>query len=274
MRMMAKKAHGSKQKKRIVTNTSPVDKYIDLIGRQIVQRNYTEVVAACERLLSYLSPYAQQRAAVLAYLGTAQSMLQDFSQSYDAFTQALALEPKNADLWYNRSMASRFTMRFGQALRDIERAIELNMSSELAEKLDEALQISLHLAEESIKLRGPGFTLDQLIQQENLFQQGLRCIEAGKYDEAGQAFHASIALGDCLPQPWGNLGICLTMQERYDEAEVALKRALEIDPEYTIAKKHLAELNTSRRIGPPALVELNEPFKNSKLKQSITFLKE
>ncbi len=31
-------------------------------------------------------------------------------------------------------------------------------------------------------------------------------------------------MGDCLPQPWGNLGICLMMQERYDEAEAALKR--------------------------------------------------
>ncbi|GHO79920.1 hypothetical protein KSD_76910 [Ktedonobacter sp. SOSP1-85] len=50
-------------------------------------------------------------------------MLQNFPQNYDAFIQALTLEPKNAKLWYNQSMASRFTMRFGQALRDIERAI-------------------------------------------------------------------------------------------------------------------------------------------------------
>ncbi|GCE18577.1 tetratricopeptide repeat protein [Dictyobacter kobayashii] len=272
---MAKKIHTSKQKKqRIVTTTSPVDKYLDLIRRQIVQRHYTEAVAECERLLRYLSPYAQQRADVLALLGTAQSMLQNFPQSFEAFTQALALEPKNADFWYNRSMASRFTVRFGQALRDIERAIELNTNSELVEKLDKALQITLQLVEESLKMRGPDFTLEQLIQQENFFQQGLKCIEAGKYEEAGQAFQASIALGDCLPQPWGNLGICLMVQERYDEAEVALKRALEIDPGYTMAKKHLAELNTSRRIGPPAQVEVNEPFKNSKLRQSITFLKE
>ena len=271
---MTKKTHASKQKKCIVTHTTSADRYLDLIRSQIVRSNYAEAVMECKRLLSYLSPYAQQRATVLALLGTAQGMLQNFPQSYEAFTQALALEPQNADLWFNRSMASRFTMRFGQALRDIERAIELNTSSELAEKLDEALQISLHLAEESMKLRGPDFTLDQLIQQENFFQQGLICIEAGKYEEAGQAFQASIALGDCLPQPWGNLGICLMMQECYDEAEVALQRALEIDPAYTMAKNNLAELRTSRRTGSPALVELKEPFKNSKLTQSITFLKE
>jgi len=164
-------------------------------------------------------------------------MLQNFLQSYEALTEALALEPNNAELWYNRSTASRFTLRLGQALRDIERAIELNTRSELTEKFDEELQFSRKLAEESIKLRGPNFTLNQLVEQENLFQQGLRLMEAGKWEEAGQAFQASIDMGDCLPQPWGNLGICLIMQERYDEAQAALKRALVIDPKYTIAKQ-------------------------------------
>jgi len=268
------KKHASKKKKRIITNVSPVDKQLDLIGHQIVQGNYAEAITTCEHLLKYLPQHAQQRADVLAQLGTAQGMLQNFPQSYDAFTQALTLEPKNAELWYNRSMASRFTMRFGQAVRDIERAIELNTRSELTAQFNEALQFSRQLAEKSIKLRGPGFTVDQLIEQENLFQQGLLLMESGKKEEAGQAFQASIAMGDCLPQPWGNLGICLMMQERYDEAEVALKRALEIDPDYAIAKSNLVVLRTSRRTGPPVLVKLNEPFKSSNLNQSITFIKE
>ena len=130
------------------------------------------------------------------------------------------------------------------------------------------------MADKSIKLRGPNFTLDQLIEQENIFQRGLKLMEASQWNEAGQAFQASIAMGDCLPQPWGNLGICLLMQERYDEAEVALKRALVIDPEYTIAKNNLAMLSESRWMGPPKMVRIQEPFKDSKIKQSITFIKE
>jgi Tfp pilus assembly protein PilF len=81
-------------------------------------------------------------------------------------------------------------------------------------------------------------------------------------------------MGDCLPQPWGNLGIGLMMQERYDEAEAALKRALVIDPRYTLAKNNLAALPEIRRTGPPAMVGISDPFKTSKLKQSITFIKE
>src|SRR5229473_8687921 len=130
------------------------------------------------------------------------------------------------------------------------------------------------MAGESQKLRGPNFTLDQLIEQEDHFQNGLQLMEAGQWQEAEQAFQASIDMGDCLPQPWGNLGISLMMQERYDEAEAALKRALDMDPRYTLAKENLAALPKIRRTGLPPIVDIRDPFKSSKLKQSITFLKE
>ena len=133
------------------------------------------------------------------------------------------------------------------------------------------LKFARKLAKESVKLRGPDFTLDQLIEQEDLFQRGLNQMEAGQWEEAEQALRASIAMGDCLPQPWGNLGLCLMMQERYDEAEAALNRALVIDPNYAIAKRNLAALPEIRRTGPPKTVGITDPFKGSKTRQSITF---
>ena len=271
---MAKKSKQFKRKKKVTAISSQFDKWTDLIGHQIFKGDYGEAVTNCERLLNSLPMRASQRVDVLAQLGTAQSMLQNFPQSYEAFSEALALDPNDAGLWFNRSMTSRFTLRFGRALRDVERAIELNTRSELAEQFDEALQFSREMAEKSMELRGPDFTLDQLIEQEDLFQQGLKLMEAWKWEEAGQAFQASIDLGDCLPQPWGNLGICLLMQERYDEAEAALKRALVIDPQYTLAKDNLAMLPETRRTGPPDIVAMNQPFKDSKLKQGITFVLE
>ena len=271
---MSRKSKQSKHKKKFTASLSPVDKYLDLIGQHIFQGNYTEAVATCERLLNYLPQHAPQRIDVLDQLGTAQGMLQNFPQSYAAYTEALSLDPNNAALWLNRGMASRFTTRFGRSLRDYERAKELNTRPELAKKLEEELKVARELAEQTLKLRGPDFTLDQLIEQEDLFQDGLQVMEAGEWEEAEQAFQASITMGDCLPQPWGNLGICLMMQERYDEAEAALKRALVIDPRYTLAKNNLAALPEIRRTGPPARIDITDPFKGSKLKQSITFIKE
>jgi Flp pilus assembly protein TadD len=271
---MSRKSKQSKHKKKFTASLSPVDKYLDLIGHQIFQGDYTEAVATCERLLNYLPQHAPQCIDVLDQLGTAQAMLQNFPQSYAAYTEALSLDPNNAALWLNRGMASRFTSRFGRSLRDYERAKELNIRPELAKKLEEELEFARELAEKTLKLRGPDFTLDQLIEQEGLFQDGLQLMEAGEWKEAEQAFQTSITMGDCLPQPWGNLGISLMMQERYDEAEAALKRALVIDPRYTLAKSNLGALPEIRRTGPPARIDIRDPFKSSKLKQSITFLKE
>lgn len=271
---MARKSKQSKQKKKVTPNPSQADRLFDLIGHQIFQGNYTEAVMNCERLLNYLPPHASMRADVLDQMGTALAMLQNFSQSYAAYTEALTLNPTNAELWFNHGMASRFTSRFGRSLRDYERAKELNIKPELAKKLEGELKFARELAEKTLQLRGPDFTLDQLIEQESLFQNGLQLMEAGQWQEAAQAFQASITMGDCLPQPWGNLGISLMMQERYDEAEAALKHALVMDPQYTLAKSNLAALPEIRRTGPPARIDIRDPFKSSKLKQSITFLKE
>ena len=271
---MSRKSKPSKQKKSVTTSSSQVDRYLDLIGHQIFQGNYAEAVSNCERMLNYLPRHAPQRVDVLAQLGIAQGMLQNFPQSYTAYTEALSLDPNDAELWFNRGMASRFTSRFGRSLRDYERAKELTIRPELVKKLEEELRFARELAKKTLKLRGPDFTLDQLIEQEDLFQDSLQLMEAGEWEEAEQALQASIAMGDCLPQPWGNLGICLMMQERYDEAEAALRRALVIDPRYTLAKNNLAALPETRRTGPPAMVDIKDPFKGSKLKQSITFIKE
>src|SRR6266516_3822830 len=106
---MSKKSKPSKQKKSLRADISQADRLFDFIGQQILRRDYTGAVTNCERLLKFLPPHAPLRVDVLTQLGTAQGMLQNFQQSYEALTEALALEPKNGELWYNRSMASRFT---------------------------------------------------------------------------------------------------------------------------------------------------------------------
>jgi len=271
---MTKKSKQPTHKKNLTTNPSQADKLFDLMGQQIFQGNYTGAIANGERLLRYLPQHAPLRADVLGQLGVAHAMLQNYEESYQAFTEALEITPNDAELWYNRGMASAFTSRFGRSLRDYERAKELHSVTALTGELEKRLKVARKIVKGSLKMRGPNFTLDQLIEQEDLFQRGLERMETGKWDEAGQAFQATIAMGDCLPQPWGNLGISLMMQQRYDEAEAAFRRALVIDPKYALAKQNLAMLPETRRTGPPKIIGLNDPFKNSEIKQSITFLLE
>lgn len=273
---MAKKARRVKAKFKgnPVSTVSQFDKKFDQMGHQIFQSNYEEAVAIGRWLLNELSLRPSQRADVLEQFGIALAMLQEFPESYEAFTEALTINSNSAELWLNRGMASRYTSRFGRSLRDYERAKELNTIPDLSKRIDSEIKFATKMVKQSLKLRGPGFTLDQLIEQEDLFQRGLQTMQAGQWSEAEQAFRASIAMGDCLPQPWGNLGLCLLMQERYDETEEALKRALVIEPTYAIAKNNLRALPEFRRNGPPNMFGISEPFKDAKLKQSITFIAE
>jgi tetratricopeptide (TPR) repeat protein len=205
---------------------------------------------------------------------SAYGMLQNYAGSYEALTEALALNPKDPYLWYNRGLSSRFTSRAGRSYRDFERAAELNPSSELKEEIAEALKFSRELAEGVMKERGPDFTLGQLIEQEDHFQHGLQIMQAGKWEEAIQSFQAAIALADCMPQPWGNMGVCLLMLERYDESEEALKRALAIDQDYTIAKNNLVKLSEARRNGPPEMLGISDPFVTARVGQGIHIIQE
>ncbi len=273
---MSKKSKRAKQNKGSYSQIQQVDKWISLASQQVqaYTKNYAGAIDTCQRLLSYLPQKSPKRAQVLDYLGTAYGMLQDFPQSYEAYTEAVSISPHDAVLWYNRGFSSRFTLRIGQSVRDFERAVALNTDPELAKQFANALKDSRELAEMAMKERGPNFTLDQLIEQESRYQLGLKHMEAGEWEEAIQAFRHSIEMADILPQPWGNIGVCLIMQERYDEAEEALKRALEIDPKYAIAKRNLAALPETRRTGPPKAIGMTEPFKGSKLKQSLTFIRE
>ncbi len=88
-------------------------------------------------------------------------MLKSLSESY------------RVTAWYNRGLASRFTMRFGQALRDFERAVALESDPMLTQKVAEELRVSRQMAERELAMRGLHFTLEQLIEQEKPFQHGV-----------------------------------------------------------------------------------------------------
>jgi Flp pilus assembly protein TadD len=239
------------------------------------QGDFASAITTCESLLNILPKRTTRRVEVLALLGLANGMLQHFPQSYDAFTEALTLDPTNAELWYNHGLACRYTTRLGQAVRDIEHAIELlgPGDGELARKFAEELQFTREQAQESMKLLGEHFTLDQLIEVEEDFQRGLSMMKGSKWKEAEQAFRRVIERSERVPQYRGNLGVSLVMQLRYDEAEDVFKHALEIDPKYPLARNNLAKLPAIRQAGGPPAMEMRDLSHENNFKQSVTFYK-
>ena len=271
---MAKKIKSSQKKKVQSTHTPPAQtlQWMVKVQEHLAQKDYESVVKDGERLLSYLPMHARERITVLLFLVVAYSSLDEYARAYDLCEEAVKLAPNDADVWYNHGLASRFTLRFSQSLLDFERAAKLDTGG-LKKLIQEELKIAQKQVQVAMKLRGPNFTFEQYVEQENLYHQALACMDARKWIEAEEAFHATIGIGDCLPQPHGNLGICLMMQERYDEAEEEFKRALAIDPNYQLAKQNLRALPETRRNGPPDVIGWSDPFSGKITVPSTKLLK-
>jgi len=246
---------------------------IMLTREQMLEGDFAGAINICGPLLDILPKRSPFRVEVLALLGLSHSMLQHFPESYDIFTEALTLDPHNAELWYNHGLACHFTTRDGQAVRDFEHAIELlgTDKGELSQKFAKELESSRKDAQETMELLGEHITLYQLIEHEEAFQHGLSMMRSSKWKEAEQAFRQVIEVSDRLPQYWGNLGVSLIMQLRYDEAEEAFKRALEIDPHYALARNNLEKLPEVKRAGGPLGITIKDVSDQIDVKQSLTF---
>ena len=202
--------------------------------------DYDGVIRTCRRVLRYVPAQAKQRARALDHLSIALMMQQEFEEAFAALSEAVTITPDEAYLWHNRGLASLYTIRYGQSVLDLERAVELETNPDLIAEFTKVLADARKMAEHERALRGPNFTLEALIEQEDLYQQGVQLMSAGRWREAGRVFRQVIELGDCLPQPWGNLGACLLMEHQYDECEAALRRALEIKTGLPLGPDQLA----------------------------------
>ena len=274
---MSKKTKRSKQSIGNIAKSQRVEEYLILIHTQIALSDYAGVIDTGQKLLGYLPKRSEEYAEILGHIGAAHSKQRNFSQAYEAYTEALSIQPDNAYLWFDRGVIDEFVGRLGQSVRDLERAVELlaaDPGDPLATDAEKALKRNLKEAQKAMKKRGPNFTLDQLIEQESLNLQGLALAKAQKWEEAEQVFRRVIALGDCYPQPWGNLGFCLMEQKRYDEAEAAWKKALSIDWRYSLARMNLRGLKDVRRGQQVAKATLVESYEGDKVKKKFVLNEE
>ncbi|NJL05677.1 MAG: hypothetical protein HC911_12395 [Chloroflexaceae bacterium] len=212
---------------------------------------FERAIRLAQSMVLLAPPRSFLRVEVLNTLGAAQMMSQAYADAYLTFSEAVQILPQDPYLWYNRGFASRYTMRFGQALLDFDQAVQLEGDTPAAAQYREAQQQAAYLAQRYLEMRKPGFTLEQLVQQEDLFQQAVQAMEADQWAQAEEQLRQVIWMSDNLPQPWCNLGVCMMVQGNVAGAERALVRALELKPDYEHARANLAVLRAMQQEGGP-----------------------
>jgi len=204
---------------------------------------------AFKKALRLVPPGVPPRDVILFNLGTVYARGRRYEDAYQHFQAAIAVNAERPEYWFNLAMSSVHTLRLGRALRALEQCLGLRSDDQLRRMAHKELVFVRGMVERELSDRPEGFTVEQLIEQEDAFQDGCAAMEAERWSKAADSFRRVIDMADVRPQPWGNLGTCLLMMGQYDEGEVALRRALEIEPDYEFAKYNLTMLERLRREG-------------------------
>jgi tetratricopeptide (TPR) repeat protein len=85
----------------------------------------------------------------------------------------------------------------------------------------------------------PGVSLADYLRGEELFARAYAALSEGDADVAARGFEAVLALVPRHYPSWGNLGAALVQLDRRDDARRALEQALQLNPEYVVARRNL-----------------------------------
>lgn len=216
--------------------------------QQLLKGDFAGTISRCESLLKVIPKSSDLRVEVLGSLGMAHTMLQHHQESYDAFSEAISINPTMPELWYNRGLECSSLARPAEAVRNLERAVELtkNDTNEMAQKFARALEVGRLELQEAMEAHEPDITLEQFVAREESFTAALKLMRQEQWAKAEPILRQLAANGNPIPTYWGNLGACLMMQSRFDEAEAAFKHALSIDSVHSFALDNLQKLRAVR----------------------------
>jgi len=239
--------------------------------QQVRAGDFEGCINTCEPLLNSLPNHSEMRLEILSLLGMSHGMLQHFQESYDIFNEAISIDPTRAEFWHNRGLASYNMGRLSETVHDFEHAVELskNDNNEMARKFAVQLKESRLELQEAMRAHGADITLEEFSAREQRFAEAVSLMKQQKWPEAEQMLRQLTGTKARLAPYWGNLGVALMAQHRYDEADAAFKKALFIDPDYPFARENLEKLPSIRHSGGPIEVKTVNLAKGSDVKQSL-----
>jgi tetratricopeptide (TPR) repeat protein len=201
--------------------------------------------AARRRLERYVKRHPEHAEGRSA-LGVCLLELEEVDAALDHLTEAIRLEPRQALHRWNLASAAKQAERMGGcylALRDYLALEDDNDGA--AERRSEAKGF-VRAYERMLRGNHPGVPLRDVLRGEELFARAYAALSEGRPAEAAVGFENVLALVPRHYPSWGNLGAAYLALERVAEAQRCLERALELNPDYAIAKHNLELIDVRR----------------------------
>jgi Flp pilus assembly protein TadD len=199
-------------------------------------------LAESRRLLERVVTADPDDGEALSFLGVCCLELGDPEAALPYLERAIAVEPSEALHQWNLAAAAKAADQLCRCHGALTKYLALGDGVEGARARRREARGFVREYERTIQLAHPGVALETILDGEKLFLRAYGAFETGRHDEAAHGFREVI---DLLPRhhpSWGNLGAAYFALGRSDEAQRCLKRALELKPDYEVARQNLARL--------------------------------
>ena len=179
----------------------------------------------------------------LSQLATCLLRLGEFAEAVAHFERAALLAPDRAIHHWNLGGAARACGRMSLSYSALVRYLEIADDAEGWRARRREARRFMRSYEKLIRTSYPGTAALDLQRGEELFLRAYDDMTSGRYEEASDGFRGVIALLPAHYPSWGNLGAALVALGDGEGATRCLLRALELRPDYQIARDNLALLD-------------------------------
>jgi tetratricopeptide (TPR) repeat protein len=159
---------------------------------------------------------------------------------------AARLEPAEALHRWNLAAAAKQAERMGGAYLALREYLKLSDDSDGATERHKEARSFVRAYERMLRESHQGIPLSDVLRGEELFARAHAALSEGRAEDAQHGFEEVLALVPRHYPSWGNLGAAYLALEKREEALRCLHRALELNPDYTVARQNLALLEDPR----------------------------
>lgn len=179
-------------------------------------------------------------------LGVCLLELEEVDVAIDHLSEAIRLEPTQALHRWNLASAAKQADRMGGCYLALRDYLALVDDSDGADERRAEAKSFVRAYERMLRGNHPGVPLRDVLRGEELFARAYAALTEGRHAEAAQGFESVLALVPRHYPSWGNLGAAYLALDRTTEAQRCLERALELNPDYAIARHNLQLIQAGR----------------------------